>query len=265
MEAKAEQHQKRAGGAAPSWHVIDADGKTLGRMSSEIAVILQGKHKPAYVSYLNTGDYVIVVNVEKIRVTGNKLDQKTYYRHSGYHGGLKETSLRRMLTKTPTRVIRAAVKGMLPKNRLGRRMLSRLKLYSGAEHPHGAQVNARPKLDREKTEAVVMPESSSPGSELTDSPPAEVEAPTPARRQRAAKPRKSTAAAETSEQQGQSPSRSRGKTRSTAQATDDAATAEEAPPAPKRKRASSSPRRPRSGAGKAEVPETATQTNGEED
>lgn len=128
----------------PAWHVMDAEGKTLGRISSEIAVILQGKHKPSYVSYRNTGDYVIVVNAEKVRVTGKKLDQKMYHRHSGYPGGLKSQTLSRLLEKTPTRALKQAVKGMLPKNKLGRRMLSRLKLYAGPEHPHQAQVNARP-------------------------------------------------------------------------------------------------------------------------
>ncbi len=126
----------------PDWHVIDAEGRTLGRLCTEIAVLLQGKHKPIYVPYLNTGDFVIVVNAEKIHVTGNKLEQKVYYRHSGYHGGLKEETLAKVLAKTPTRVIKRAVKGMLPKNTLGRHMLSRLKVYAGGEHPHQAQVNA---------------------------------------------------------------------------------------------------------------------------
>ena len=130
--------------ARPAWHVMDAEGKTLGRISSEIAVLLQGKHKPTYVSYRNTGDYVIVVNAEKVRVTGKKLDQKMYHRHSGYPGGITSRTLSQLLEKTPTRVLRHSVKGMLPKNKLGRRMLSRLKLYAGPEHPHEAQVKARP-------------------------------------------------------------------------------------------------------------------------
>lgn len=137
-----------AGDGGPAWHVMDAEGKTLGRFSSEIAVLLQGKHKPSYVSYLNSGDYVIVVNAGKVRVTGKKLSQKLYYRHSGYPGGLKSQTLSVLLDKTPTRAIRHAVKGMLPKSKLGRRMLSRLKLYAGAEHPHAAQVNARPKSQK---------------------------------------------------------------------------------------------------------------------
>ena len=146
-------YQPRASDLKPVWHVFDAEDKTLGRLSSEIAVILQGKHKPMYVSYLNTGDYVVVINVEKIRVTGKKLEQKTYYRHSGYPGGLKEEPLSRLLAKNPTRVLNHAVKGMLPKNRIGRRMLSRLKLYAGDSHPHEAQIRASQK-QQEQAEAV---------------------------------------------------------------------------------------------------------------
>ena len=143
----------------PAWHVIDAEGKTLGRLSSEIAVLLQGKHKPTFVPYLNTGDFVIVVNAEKIHVTGNKLRQKMYYRHSGYHGGLREQTLFDVLKRTPTRVIRLSVKGMLPKSKLGRRMLSRLKLYTGGSHPHEAQVNARPKPPVEETQSEPAPKA----------------------------------------------------------------------------------------------------------
>jgi len=121
------------------WYLIDAEGKTLGRLASEIAKILRGKHKPIYSPHLDCGDYVIVINAEKIRVTGRKLDQKIYYRHSGYPGGLKSITLREQLAKHPERVIKAAVKGMLPKNRLGRKMLKKLKVYAGASHPHQAQ------------------------------------------------------------------------------------------------------------------------------
>ena len=124
----------------PEWRVVNADGKTLGRLSSEIATLLQGKHRAGYVPYLNTGDYVIVINAEKIRVTGSKLEQKKYYRHSGYHGGLKETTLQELLVTYPERVIQQSVKGMLPKNTPGKRMLSRLKVYAGENHPHSAQV-----------------------------------------------------------------------------------------------------------------------------
>ncbi len=142
MATSTKPYRTRASELKPDWHVIDAEGRTLGRLCTEIAVLLQGKHKPIYVPYLNTGDFVIVVNAEKVRVTGKKLEQKIYYRHSGYHGGLKEETLAKVLAKTPTRVIKRAVKGMLPKNSLGRHMLSRLKVYAGGDHPHQAQVNA---------------------------------------------------------------------------------------------------------------------------
>ena len=129
--------------ANAQWHVVDASGKTLGRVCSEIAHLLQGKHKTEYVAYRNVGDHVVVVNAEKIKVTGKKLEQKKYYRHSGYHGGLKETSLKDMLDTYPDRVIRNAVKGMLPKNIPGTKMLSRLKIYSDETHPHQAQINSK--------------------------------------------------------------------------------------------------------------------------
>ena len=132
----------------PGWHVVDADGKTLGRVSSEVAVLLQGKHKPTWTPNLMSGDYVVVVNAEKVHVTGNKLEQKKYYRHSGYHGGLTEQKLSAMLEKTPARVIRQAVKGMLPKSKLGRRMFSRLKVYAGDSHPHEAQLAAGKKREK---------------------------------------------------------------------------------------------------------------------
>jgi large subunit ribosomal protein L13 len=122
------------------WHVIDASGKTLGRLATQIANLLMGKHKPMYVSYLDTGDYVIVLNAAKIRVTGEKAKQKTYYRHSGYPGGLRAETLEEMLAAHPTRVIEHAVKGMLPHNRLGRAMFKKLKVYVGDSHPHQAQV-----------------------------------------------------------------------------------------------------------------------------
>ena len=141
MAIKQKMEQPSKSELKPDWHVVDAEGKTLGRISSEIAVLLQGKHKPGYVPYLNTGDYVVVVNAEKIHVTGIKIEQKKYYRHSGYHGGLKETNLQQMLDKHPDRVIKQSVKGMLPKNVPGRRMLGRLKVYAGSDHPHQAQVN----------------------------------------------------------------------------------------------------------------------------
>jgi large subunit ribosomal protein L13 len=121
------------------WFVVDAEGKTLGRLASRIAAVLKGKHKPMYTPWLDTGDYVIVINAEKLHVTGRKLDQKIYYRHSGYPGGLKSVSLRDQLNQHPDRVLKAAVRGMLPHNRLGRAMFKKLKVYRGAEHPHAAQ------------------------------------------------------------------------------------------------------------------------------
>jgi len=129
----------RKGDIKREWYVVDAQGKTLGRLASEIAKILRGKRKPIYVPHLDCGDYVIVVNAEKVRITGKKLDQKFYYRHSGYPGGLKSINLRDQLQKHPTRVLEAAVRGMLPKNRLGRAMIKKLKVYAGSSHPHQAQ------------------------------------------------------------------------------------------------------------------------------
>jgi len=124
----------------PTWHVIDASGRTLGRLASEVAGLLIGKHKPIYTPHLNTGDFVIVLNAAKVRVTGKKAEQKVYYRHSGYPGGLKSTSFAKMMETHPTRAIEYAVKGMLPHNRLGREMFRRLKVYPGDTHPHQAQV-----------------------------------------------------------------------------------------------------------------------------
>jgi large subunit ribosomal protein L13 len=121
------------------WFVIDAQGQTLGRLATRIATILRGKHKPVYTPHVDCGDYVIVVNADKINVTGQKLDQKMYYRHSGYPGGLTEITLRRQLETFPERVIESAVRGMLPKSRLGRKMFKKLKVYAGNEHPHQAQ------------------------------------------------------------------------------------------------------------------------------
>ena len=121
------------------WYVVDAEGETLGRLAARIAPILKGKHKPIYTPHLDCGDFVIVVNAEKVRVTGRKLDQKFYHRHSGYPGGLKSISLRDQLDKHPERVLEAAIRGMLPKNKLGRRMIKKLKVYAGGAHPHEAQ------------------------------------------------------------------------------------------------------------------------------
>ena len=122
------------------WHVIDANGKTLGRLASQVATLLMGKHKPMYVPYIDTGDYVIVLNAAKVKVTGKKMTDKIYYRHSGYPGGLKEMTLEEMMDKYPTRVVETAVRGMLPKTHIGRTMYKKLKVYEGESHPHKAQV-----------------------------------------------------------------------------------------------------------------------------
>ena len=121
------------------WFVLDAQGQTLGRLAVRIATLLRGKHKPIYTPHVDCGDYVIVVNADKVNVTGRKLDQKMYYRHSGYPGGLTEVTLRKQLQIHPERVVEAAVRGMLPKNRLGRKMFKKLKVYAGPDHPHAAQ------------------------------------------------------------------------------------------------------------------------------
>ncbi len=121
------------------WYVVDATGYTLGRLASEVAKVLRGKNKPTYTPSMDTGDYVIVVNAEKVKVTGKKLDQKVYYRHSEYVGSLKETTLREMINKHPERVIESAVKGMLPKGPLGREMYTKLHVYAGPDHKHEAQ------------------------------------------------------------------------------------------------------------------------------
>ncbi len=121
------------------WHLIDADGKTLGRLATEIARRLRGKHKPEFTPHMDTGDYIVVVNAEKVHVTGNKLADKMYYRHTGYIGNLKSTNLEKLLANHPERVIQQAVKGMMPKGPLGRSMLTKLKIYAGGEHPHAAQ------------------------------------------------------------------------------------------------------------------------------
>lgn len=121
------------------WFVIDAEGQTLGRLASKIAPILKGKHKAIYTPHLDCGDFVIVVNADKVHVTGRKMDQKFYHRHSGYPGGITSISLRDQLARYPDRVLQAAVRGMLPKNKLGRRMIKKLKIYAGDEHPHQAQ------------------------------------------------------------------------------------------------------------------------------
>jgi large subunit ribosomal protein L13 len=129
----------RAEDVQRDWYVVDAQGLTLGRLATRIATVLRGKHKPIYTPHVDCGDYVIVINAEQIHTTGQKLTQKIYYRHSNYPGGLKEVSLRDQLQKFPNRVLEAAVRGMLPKNRLGRQIFRKLKIYAGPNHPHEAQ------------------------------------------------------------------------------------------------------------------------------
>ena len=129
-----------------TWWVVDATGQTLGRLATRIATLLEGKHKPIYSPHIDTGDHVVVLNAAKIRVTGDKLRQKSYFRHSNYPGGLKEESLGALLERKPELVIERAVKGMLPQNRLGRAMIKKMKVYRGAEHPHQAQQPATVEL-----------------------------------------------------------------------------------------------------------------------
>jgi large subunit ribosomal protein L13 len=138
-DSQVKTYTARAEDIKQEWFLVNAEGKTLGRLASEIAQVLRGKHKPIYTPHLDCGDFVIVVNAEKVRVTGRKLDQKMYYRHTGYPGGIKSISLRNQLQKHPERVLEAAVRGMLPKNRLGRKMFKKLKVYAGNSHPHQAQ------------------------------------------------------------------------------------------------------------------------------
>lgn len=122
-----------------SWHIIDAEGQVLGRLATRVAVLLMGKHKPDYTPFLKTGDHVIVVNAEKVRLTGRKEDQKMYYSHSGYPGGIKAISARHLRKKFPERMVEKAVAGMLPKNKVGNQLTARLKVYKGPDHPHAAQ------------------------------------------------------------------------------------------------------------------------------
>jgi large subunit ribosomal protein L13 len=132
-------YSAKPGEIAREWYLVDAEGQTLGRLATRLAEVLRGKGKPQFTPHVDTGDFVVVVNAEKVAVTGNKLDDKMYYRHSGYPGGLKERPLREQLRRRPEEVLRKAVKGMLPRNRLGRQQLTKLKIYAGPEHPHDAQ------------------------------------------------------------------------------------------------------------------------------
>lgn len=136
-----------AGNIERKWFVVDAEGQTLGRLAAEVAKVLRGKHKPTFTPHVDTGDYVIVVNAAKVKLTGKKLIQKTYFRHSGYPGGAKFTQAGHMLETRPERVVEMAVRGMLPKNKLGEQMYRKLSVYAGAEHPHQAQKPEELKLD----------------------------------------------------------------------------------------------------------------------
>lgn len=162
MMKQMKTYSLKAGEIDKAWHVVDAQGVTLGRLASRVATLLMGKHKPTYSPHLDMGDFVVVVNASKVRVTGRKPEGKVYYRHSGYMGGLKETTLADMLQRHPERVIEYAVRGMLPRTRLGRAMLRHLKVYAGPEHPHEAQVNAS-----KKRRAGPLPQ---PLAELTGTP-----------------------------------------------------------------------------------------------
>jgi large subunit ribosomal protein L13 len=143
VEDAVKTYQAKPGEVAREWLVLDATDVPLGRLASRAAVILRGKHKPQYTPHVDTGDYVIVINASKIRLTGNKLEDKKAYRHSGYPGGLKATPVSKLMAERPERVVENAVKGMLPKNTLGRAMRKKLKVYAGPDHPHAAQ-NPRP-------------------------------------------------------------------------------------------------------------------------
>lgn len=134
------------------WYLVDASDKVLGRLATQIAKYLRGKHKPEYTPHVDTGDYIVVVNAAQIKVTGNKEQDKMYYRHSGYPGGIKEATLEKVREKDPTMILEKAVKGMLPKNPLGRAMLRKLKIYAGSEHPHGAQQPETIVLDKASQE-----------------------------------------------------------------------------------------------------------------
>ena len=136
-----------SGNIERKWFVVDAEGQTLGRLAAEVAKVLRGKHKPTFTPHVDTGDYVIVVNAAKVKLTGKKLIQKTYFRHSGYPGGAKFTQAGHMLEKQPERVVEMAVRGMLPKNKIGEQMYRKLNVYAGAEHPHQAQQPEELKLN----------------------------------------------------------------------------------------------------------------------
>lgn len=139
MSMRVKTYTPKASEIERKWYIVDADGQTLGRLASSIASILRGKHKPTFTPNLDTGDYVVVINAEKIQVTGRKRLEKLYYRHSRYPGGLRSLNFEEMIERHPDRVLRLAVKGMMPSGSLGREMMNKLKIYAGEDHPHGAQ------------------------------------------------------------------------------------------------------------------------------
>jgi large subunit ribosomal protein L13 len=165
MMKQTKTYSPRKGDIVKAWHVLDASGQTLGRLSTQIAMLLMGKHKPTYAPHLDMGDFVIVVNAAKIRVTGKKLDDKIYYRHTGYVGGLKQMPLQEMLERKPQRVVELAVRGMLPRNKLSRHLLGHLKVYAGPDHPHQAQVRGS---EKRSAEASLSGASAGPKAEDTE-------------------------------------------------------------------------------------------------
>lgn len=144
-------YSAKASDITRKWYIVDAEGKTLGRLASTIAATLRGKHKPTFTAHVDTGDFVVVINAEKIKVTGNKETQKFYYRHSNYPGGLKTESLKSLRERHPDRIIEFAVEGMIPRNALGKQQMTKLKVYAGSEHPHGAQNPTPLELDHTAT------------------------------------------------------------------------------------------------------------------
>ena len=192
MVTKLKQYNPKASDIVNDWQVVDADGQVLGRLASQVAMYLMGKHKPTYVPYMLTGDFVVVINASKIKVTGLKAEQKIYKRYSQYPGTLKEIPYARMKERHPTRIIELAVKGMLPKNKLGRQMMTRLKIYAGEEHPHSAQILGSDR--REEREAAA--EAKAEAAEKAASKPAAKKAAAPKAEAAATKkaPAKKTAA-----------------------------------------------------------------------
>jgi large subunit ribosomal protein L13 len=159
MVTKLKQYNPKASEIVSDWQVVDADGQVLGRLATQVAMFLMGKHKPTYVPHMLTGDFVVVINASKIKVTGQKAEKKIYKRYSQYPGTLKEIPYSRLQERQPERIIELAVKGMLPKNKLGRRMMTRLKIYAGAEHPHSAQILGSERREEREAAAAIKAEA----------------------------------------------------------------------------------------------------------